>query len=791
MQGSSTGGKDSPLNSLWEKAISGAQKLFGSDKSDAASLQEKGEKEDRAESGKSRYTGGEFSFDTSSSFSGRRFGSFGGAAFGGNAFGSVATSRAAPDTSFKDVETSSTFDTPKAKSEPSFTQKERPADTASAQAQEASRNAQAASDQKAEDELASKEKRAEAGEAKPVQKPVAAQALVTPAMASVQTNVAEASANAQQQAASAAQTAAVPAAPQAQATSQAPLNNAPANNAQQQPAAQPTQQPAAQSSVAQANTGGENANTAIASDAAKAQLPAQAAAPAQSAVSSNPSTVKSAEVKTEAPAAPAQAEKPAQVANSATEKPQAPVAETAPKPDANAAKAAVDAAASKPLADAPLTKDAAELAKDATAAQETLGFDVAKAKDAVTDAMNKAAASKPASQVAQSTPAATPQQPAAQPAPAPVDTAPKGMATELGTTRPGEAAVTDTKDLSTADTSKKEVAAGVQQRASTAKAASEGVAQSRAGTQEGAGFDAKLGQASGSAKASSNQFARESAVAAASRSQTTGTQGKGPGNGANGTTVNGVGGAASGAQTVANGAGVQGAQHGNSSNSDGDPAAKQDFGTAMKQAATSKGSEKPLDGGQSFEAKVEAAANRRSEAAGKARQTSYVSKTASEMKEVVATLTKSIDRLVTDKTGAMNLKINFEGGGSMKLSISMEGGKVATSMQTDVVGLEGAIKANWGELANDWNAKGVKLATPHFQNSEAGKDSSFENQNEFASRQDRQADGRMGEGRGRGAGQTQAPRGFSSGTSEQGEVRAQATETKQDVISDKELKTYA
>lgn len=361
---------------------------------------------------------------------------------------------------------------------------------------------------------------------------------------------------------------------------------------------------------------------------------------------------------------------------------------------------------------------------------------------------------------------------------------------DLGASRTLEAANAEAKDVAATDASKRDQSLGAQQRAATAKAANENANPARSGAQEGAGFDAKLAQGAAAAKANANQFARESAVAAANRSQPVAAQAKAGSNATNAPAPAGVTGV-SGGQGLASGPAAQNSQRGNSQNSEGDPAAKQDFGAALKQASTSKGSEKPLDGGQSFDAKVEAAANRRSEAASKARQTSYVSKTAAEVKEVVATLTKSIDRLVTDKSGAMNLKINFEGGGSLKLSISMEGGKVATSMQTDVVGLEGAIKANWGELANDWNQKGVKLATPHFQNSESGKDSSFESFSEFASKQERQGEGRMGEGRGRGAGQNSGARGFSSGPSEQGETRERGTEQAAEVISDKELKTYA
>lgn len=234
------------------------------------------------------------------------------------------------------------------------------------------------------------------------------------------------------------------------------------------------------------------------------------------------------------------------------------------------------------------------------------------------------------------------------------------------------------------------------------------------------------------------------------------------------------------------------AQQGGSQNQNGgDTTAKQDFNAAMKQASNAKGTEKQAgESSQAFDARVEAAANRRSEAASKASQTSYVSKTAAEVKETIATLTKSIDRLVTDKANSMNLKINFEGGGSVNLRISMDGSAVSTQMQTDVVGLEAVIKANWAELANDWNQKGVKLNSPHFQNSESSKDNGFENLNEFASKGDRQAGGRNGENRGQGSSRGSASRGFDSGATESSARGAQETAT-EEVVSDSKIKTYA
>jgi len=196
---------------------------------------------------------------------------------------------------------------------------------------------------------------------------------------------------------------------------------------------------------------------------------------------------------------------------------------------------------------------------------------------------------------------------------------------------------------------------------------------------------------------------------------------------------------------------------------------KQDFGSTLPQTAQ-KGGEKPAgEAAQSFESKVQAASARRSEAAARSGQTSYVSKTASEIKEVVATLSKSIDRLATSKMGSMNLTLNFEGGGSMSLRFKMEGAQIATIMQTDVSGLEGAIKSNWAEIASDWNQKGIKLNLPQFQSADtlSGKASSFDDLGESSQKGGRQADGREDASQGRGSARSSRPAsgtGYAEGT---------------------------
>ncbi len=773
MQGSSTGGKDRPLNSLWEKAINGAQKLFGSEKSEAASLDDKSENEERSESSQARSTSGDASVGVVSGFTGRRFGSFGGAAFGGNTFGTVATSRAAPETSFDNFEKApSSFDSPKEKSKVAFTAKEQPVEKAKTPAHEPALKEKVVAEDGSEEEASKKAKPVDAVAAKAASKGASTQPLVMPAPAvAPMATAAIASTAPQSEVKAPAVTTPVPVVPQ---------QTAQAANAQAQGPALPAQQATVQAPSAQTPQVSQGASNATGPQTS----PLQVAADSKPTNASTAVPATKAEAKTDAPA---QAGKMVQAPVVESDKPLTPTDGLPKKVDTPVAQTTSETT-SKPGLETAQAKEAG-VAKENAGTKEGLGFDVAKAKEAVSEALGKASSGKTAPQAAQSTPVANQQTATAQTV-AQTDATPKAPAGETLSTRLGENGSAEAKDTVVTDSGKRDVAAAQQRNAAT-RVSNEAAGQARSGSQEGAAVDPKAASAATSSKASASQFARESAVAAASRVQAPVSQGKGTATSTttpNATGLNGI----SGGQSMASGATTQGVQQGSSQNSGGDTSAKQDLGAAMKQASTSaKGGEKSPDGAQSFEAKVEAAANRRSEAAGKASQTSYVSKTAAEVKEVVATLTKSIDRLISDKSGAMNLKINFQGGGSLSMKISMEGGQVATSMQTDVVGLEGAIKANWGELANDWNQKGVKLVTPQFQNSESGgKDSSFENLNEFASKQDRQSDGRTGDGRARGAGQSSSTRGFSD-EGEGVESDAQSTANDDEVVSDSELKTYA
>lgn len=773
MQGSSTGGKDRPLASIWEKAINGAQKLFGSASSDTATLDESSEKDDRSES---REEGGRAapSFNASPGFSNRRFGSFGGSAWGGNTFGSVATSRAASESFPADAERSGSLDLPVQEDGSRFSSKEKASDVERTSVRETSAKDTPVVEDELDEDGAAKARIAEVAANLTRSRNVAtAPQYPAPPVAPLEATVL-----------SQAAAAAVGAGPNAvqQAMAAQPQDQAPVSpTTSQPPAATPAQ-----------------------SQTAASQASAVRATPSSAAARVSETRV------SEGAKSPAAAQTAVVEPSRNEAAGQAPVAQTAVgKPQVEQENAALKATVAKPLvvtddssknsdlragptAAEPTVKAGADAAqKDLAASKESLGFDLSKAKETISDALGKMAA-KPAAAPAQST---------APVAPAPVASAPvsteareplaRGQAGETGQVRLPDGGVGGAKEASALDLSKKEFALSAQQGAAAGKASVDGAGQSRPNAADSGVVDTKSAQVA--AGVSAGQFSRETA-AAASRMQVAGTaQGKGTAaaaqNGPSQTALNAV----SGGQGVATGATAQGTgQHGQSQNSEGDPAAKQEFGAALKQATSAKGAEKVADGSESFDIKAETAASRRGEAASKVRQTSYVSKTAEEVKEVIATLTKSIDRLVTDKSGAMNLKINFEGGGSLKLSVSMEGGQVVTSMQTDVVGLEGAIKSNWAELANDWNQKGLKLNAPQFQNSEAGKGSSFEDLSEFASKQDRQADARSGDGRGQGSSRT-ATRGFSSGGSaDSGNASIpSASEAKPEVVSDKELKAYA
>lgn len=176
----------------------------------------------------------------------------------------------------------------------------------------------------------------------------------------------------------------------------------------------------------------------------------------------------------------------------------------------------------------------------------------------------------------------------------------------------------------------------------------------------------------------------------------------------------------------------------------------------------------------------------------KPQQSGYASKTTSETKLVYEALAKSVDRLVSSKSDSVSVKINFDGGGMLKLRVSVESGRVNSMMQTDLSGLENMIKASWAELSNELNQKGIKLNAPQFSNSDSqgSRDSaSFDSPNKEANAEG----GGARDSRKNGSGDS-LPSGSrqSSFTENRSEFSQESLEADQDGFAeDQELKTYA
>lgn len=88
-----------------------------------------------------------------------------------------------------------------------------------------------------------------------------------------------------------------------------------------------------------------------------------------------------------------------------------------------------------------------------------------------------------------------------------------------------------------------------------------------------------------------------------------------------------------------------------------------------------------------------------------------------EVAEALAPIHSAIERLVLHGREQLSLTVRFEQGGSLSIKLAMNQGEIATQIQTDVPGLEAALKGAWGELAQDWNSRGWKLANPDISSS--------------------------------------------------------------------------
>lgn len=159
---------------------------------------------------------------------------------------------------------------------------------------------------------------------------------------------------------------------------------------------------------------------------------------------------------------------------------------------------------------------------------------------------------------------------------------------------------------------------------------------------------------------------------------------------------------------------------------------KQEFESALKGSAATKstGVSSKADGVQGIQlAGNDTSGSGKSSFVAKAQPVSFASKSVEETKEIYTALSKSVDRLVSSKSDAVSIRINFDQGGSMALRVSMDSGHINTAMQTDLPGLESLIKSSWSEFASDLNQKGVKLNAPQFSSldSENSKNESFMN----------------------------------------------------------------
>ena len=171
----------------------------------------------------------------------------------------------------------------------------------------------------------------------------------------------------------------------------------------------------------------------------------------------------------------------------------------------------------------------------------------------------------------------------------------------------------------------------------------------------------------------------------------------------------------------------------------------------------------------------------------KAQPTRYASKSVNEVKEVYTALSKSVERLANTKSDTISIRINFDQGGSMALRVSMDGGKINATMQTDLPGLEGLIKSSWSELVADLSAKGLKLNAPQFANAngEARKDDSAMN---FEQRESQSSDGASSDSKARGGRRGQSA-ASPVGRASQAEGATEANESA--TLGQRALKTYA
>lgn len=677
-QGSSSGGKDSPLSSVWDKAIDGAQKLYGHDDAKRAASEEDDDSENTQDQ-----TAPQGNFARTPQAFARP-----------DSFGFLSSSRRSEDAFAPSSELPREAVAPQPQNAAPAARPES-AELSEKQSTEAS-----AKRSRDDDETEEKNRRAAASEpliafaANRRPEPLATSiAPVAPAAPQIQVEaslaanapavpalpVAEVApvATATVPATAAATAESVPAAPVAAIPQPRPLDLASSRMLPQETLAN---HPVAPTSVAPSPAAAAPQVAAPLTTSRQAQVPFVVAEPTPT---------------SSAPAAPVQVATPAPAtiaaplpssSNAAPAPTAAPVFAEAPVAAAPASPVPVVAEAGKPAPDAPLAE---------------LAIDPKLAKEAVAEALRRV-----------ERPATSPVAPASQTPATPVTaatTAPSTVAEAEKPALPQPDAVA--KDPLLGEAPKKELSAEPGKPQSPVAAAAKQPLAEQANSSRVPSFESPVAAAASATLASHAQ--RDGQIAAATRpAPVAANQPAAPANG-NGQGLNALAGAQSVGATGAANPSASGQQGGGEQGQN----LKQELASQPASAGSSKFAEKS-DAAPSpafdLHSPVGELSSRRAQAAAKAQPTSYVSKTAEEVKEVVAQLTKSIDRLVSTNPGTMNLRLSFEDGGSMNIRLTLQNGQVQTSMQTDVAGLEAAIKSGWSEFAGEWTQKGVKLAAPSF-----------------------------------------------------------------------------
>lgn len=81
---------------------------------------------------------------------------------------------------------------------------------------------------------------------------------------------------------------------------------------------------------------------------------------------------------------------------------------------------------------------------------------------------------------------------------------------------------------------------------------------------------------------------------------------------------------------------------------------------------------------------------------------------------MLAPVGAALERLLTRGQDQLAVTVRFEQGGSLSLKLALRDGTVATHIQTDVPGLQEALRSAWNNFSHDWNQRGIKLNDPSF-----------------------------------------------------------------------------